>query len=275
MATIHPTAVIDPKAEIAADVEIGPFCVIGPSVAIGSRCRLTAHVHLSGHTIIGAGTRIAPFASLGTPPQSTKYRGGPTRLIVGADCDIREAVTMNTGTEDGGGITQVGDRCFLMAGSHVGHDCRVGNDVTIANNTVLGGHVILGDHVVLGGQSAIHQFVRIGEGAMVAGVSGAPTDLIPFGFAIGSHANLDGLNYVGMKRRGFSRATIHQLRLAYQQLFLGNGTFSDRMEAVEREFGGDPQVRKVLEFIRAGRTRPLMQAIRGTRSSRLGPADTP
>lgn len=271
MAIIHPTAVIDPKADIAADAEIGPFCVIGARVAIGSRCRLTAHVHLSGHTIVGAGTRIAPFASLGTPPQSTKYRGGTTRLIVGADCDIREAVTMNTGTEDGGGVTQVGDRCFLMAGSHIGHDCCVGNDVTIANNTVLGGHVILGDFVVLGGQSAIHQFVRIGEGAMLAGVSGAAGDLIPYGFAIGSYATVNGLNYVGMKRRGLSRSAIHQLRQMYQTLFLGDGALSSRIAQVERQFSDSEHVQKVLTFIKGGAKRPLMQTSRGSQDSASGP----
>src|SRR5262249_20611909 len=137
---IHPTAVVDRGAEIAADAEIGPYCVIGPHVVVETGCRLKAHVHVTGHTVIGARTKVAPFASLGTPPQSVKYRGGPTRLAIGPDCDIRENVTMNTGTEDAGGVTEVGARCFFLVGSHVGHDCRGGNDVTLANNAVLGGH---------------------------------------------------------------------------------------------------------------------------------------
>src|SRR5882672_715764 len=147
MPDIHASAVVDAGADIGADVVIGPYCVIGPHVAIAPGCRLVAHVHVSGHTTIGARTVIYPFASLGTPPQSVKYRGGPTRLVVGADCQIREGVTMNTGTEDAGGVTTVGDHCFLMANSHIGHDCRVGNHVTFANGAVLGGHVLVGENV--------------------------------------------------------------------------------------------------------------------------------
>src|SRR5215471_1148512 len=166
MPRIHPTAVVEPNAAIAEGAEIGPYCVIGPNVSIGEGCRLAAHVYVAGHTAIGARTVVAPFASLGTPPQSVKYRGGPTRLVIGADCDIRESVTINTGTEDGGGVTTIGDRCFFLVGSHVGHDCRLGNDITLANNTVLGGHVTVGDFSFLGGLAAIHQFVRIGESVM-------------------------------------------------------------------------------------------------------------
>src|SRR6202521_4568809 len=170
MSAIDPTARIAPGAAIGAGALIGPSCLIGPDVAVGGGCRLIAHVHVAGHTSIGARTVIYPFVSLGTPPQSVKYRGGATRLVVGADCDIRENVTMNIGTEADRGITQIGDRCFFMVGAHVGHDCQVGSDVTMANNAVLGGHVTVGDHVMFGGQSAVHQFVRIGESAMTAGV---------------------------------------------------------------------------------------------------------
>src|SRR5215470_1419900 len=160
MTAIDATAHIATGCEIGKDVTIGPYCVIGPNVVIGDGCRLVAQVHVTGHTKIGARTVIYPFASLGTPPQSVKYRGGPTKLVVGADCDIREGVTMNTGTEDGGGVTEIGDRCFLMAGSHVAHDCKVGHDVTFANNAVIGGHASVGDHSFLGGQAAVRQFVR-------------------------------------------------------------------------------------------------------------------
>src|SRR5215468_11362003 len=170
-AVIDPTALIADGAVIGPQATIGPYCVIGPNVTIGEGCTLIAHVHVTGHTTIGLGTRIYPFASLGTPPQSVKYRGGPTQLEIGAGCDIREHVTMNIGTEDGGGITRVGDRGFFMVGSHVGHDCLIGNDVVLANNAVLGGHVVLGNNAVLGGGAAIHQFVRIGESAMISGVT--------------------------------------------------------------------------------------------------------
>jgi UDP-N-acetylglucosamine acyltransferase len=264
MPSIHPTAVVDRGAEIAADVQIGPYCVIGANVVLGEACRLGAHVHLAGHTTIGARTVVAPFVSLGTPPQSVKYRGGPTRLVIGADCDIREGVTINTGTEDGGGITEIGARCFFLTGSHVGHDCRIGNDVTLANNAVLGGHVTIGDYAALGGHAAVHQFVRIGESAMISGVSGIAGDVIPFAFAIGQRAVLDGLNVVGLRRRGFGRSEVHRLRRAYRALFMSDGLFRDRLNAVERDFAGDPLVGKVIAFIRHKSARPLMLPFNST-----------
>src|SRR5882672_1966704 len=167
MSDIHASAIVDAGADIGPDVVIGPYCVIGPHVTIGTR------------------TLIYPFASLGTPPQSVKYRGGPTRLIIGANCQIREGVTMNIGTEDGLGLTEVGDRGFFMAYSHVGHDCRVGHDVTFANAATLGGHCTIGDHVFMGGLSAVHQFTRIGAHAMIAGMTGLRSDVIPFAVATG------------------------------------------------------------------------------------------
>jgi UDP-N-acetylglucosamine acyltransferase len=261
MAEIDPTARIEPGAVIGKGVSIGPYCVIGPHVVIGDGCRLIAHVHVGGHTTIGSRTTLYPFASLGTPPQSVKYRGGPTRLVVGADCDIREGVTINTGTEDDRGVTEVGDRCWLMVGSHVGHDCKVGSDVTFANNVALGGHVTIGDFVVLGGQAAVRQFVRIGESAMVVGLSGVRADVIPFGLVQGPLADLIGLNVVGMRRRGSSKADIHRLRQAYEAMFFGGGTFRQRLEEVAAQNGGDPLVAKVIAFIRSG-TRPLTMAIR-------------
>jgi len=264
MAAIDPTARLAPGAVIGQDVTIGPYCVIGPHVVIGDGCRLVAHVHLTGHTTIGARTVIYPFASLGTPPQSVKYRGGATRLTVGADCDIREGVTLNIGTEDDRGHTEVGDRCFLMVGSHVAHDCRVGSDVIFANNVVLGGHVSVGDSVVFGGQAAVRQFVRIGEGAMIVGLSGVRADVIPFGLVQGPLAELIGLNIVGMRRRGSSKADIHRLRQAYEAMFFGAGTLRERLDAVARQSGSYPLVGKVIDFIRSG-SRPLTMA--GRRAS--------
>ena len=262
MPAIHATAVIERGAEIAAGATIGPYCVIGANVAIAEGCRLVAHVHVTGHTSIGAGTVVQPFASLGTPPQSARYRGGPTRLVIGAHCDIREGVTVNTGTEEDRGITEIGDRCCMMAGSHVGHDCRVGAHVTFANNAVLGGHVTVGDNVFLGGQAAVHQFVRIGEGAMIAGVTGVSEDVIPFGFCIGQRGFLSGLNVVGLRRRGCTRADLLRLRRAYRMLFEEGGTLQERVAATAAAYADDPLIGRIVAFVRADAKRPLMQPAR-------------
>jgi UDP-N-acetylglucosamine acyltransferase len=271
---IDPTARIAEGARIGEGAEIGPYCLVGPQVEIKDGVRLLAHINVTGATTIGEGTIVYPFSSLGTPPQSVHYRGGATKLIVGANCQLRESVTMNTGTEDGGGETRVGDRCFLMVGSHVGHDCQLGNDVTLANNVVLGGHVSVGDFTFLGGHVAIHQYVRIGEGVMMAGMSAARDDIIPFGFALGQTGALVGLNVVGLQRRGASRAELHRLRHAYRSLFFAEGRIADRIDAVEREFAGDPLVGKVIAFIRAGGKRPLMRprARRGSEGQGDDPA---
>lgn len=266
---IDPTARIDPQAKIGHDVTIGPYCVVGPDVVLGDGARLVAHVHLTGHTRIGARTVIYPFASLGTPPQSVRYKGEPTQLIVGADCDVRENVTMNIGTVDGGGTTRVGDGCFLMVGSHVAHDCSVGNQVTFANNVVLGGHVEVGDYVVFGGQAAVRQFVRIGEGAMVVGLSGVRADVIPWGLVSGHFAHLVGLNVVGMRRRGASKAEIHRLRGAFRAAFFGEGIFRERLERVAADADSDPRILRMVEFIRSG-TRPLTMA-----TDRMAGAEAP
>lgn len=256
MSNIDSTARVADGATIGHDVVIGPFCTVGPNVSLGDGCRLVSHVNVTGHTSIGPRTVVGPFSSLGTPPQSVGYRGGPTKLVVGADCDIREHVTMNTGLEDFGGITRVGDGCMFMVNSHVAHDCTVGNKVTFANNAVLGGHVEVGDNVVFGGGAAVRQFVRIGEGAMLVGLSGIRADVIPYGMAHGPLAHLVGLNVIGMRRRGLSKAEIHQVRSAYQALFFGEGEFKSRLERVAAEFADNALVMRIVEFIRAGK-RPL------------------
>jgi len=258
---IDPSARIEAGAQIGKNVSIGPYCTIGANVTIGDDCRLVGHVNLTGHTTIGPRTVIYPFASLGTPPQSFSYRGEPTKLVVGADCDIRESVTMNTGTAQDRGVTTVGDKCFFMVGSHVAHDCQVGNNVVFANNIMLGGHVVIGDNVVFGGGVAVRQFARIGEGAMIVGMSGVRADVIPWGMAQGPLANLIGLNVIGMRRAGAPKADILNVRRAYQALFFGEGEFRARLDQVERDFGGDARVRKIVDFIRAGK-RPLTMAIK-------------
>jgi UDP-N-acetylglucosamine acyltransferase len=260
---IDALARIEAGASIGAGVSIGPYCTVGPHVTVGEGCRLLAHVNLTGHTTIGSRTVIRPFASLGSPPQSVHYRGGPTRLVVGADCDIRENVTMNTGTEDGGGVTEVGDHCFLMVGTHVGHDCKVGNNVVFANNVLLAGHVTVGDHVVFGGSAAVRQFTRIGEGAMIVGLSGARADVIPWGMVQGApFGNLVGLNVIGMRRNGFAKSDVHGYRAAFRTLFFGDGEFRARLERIASEYAGNVHVGKMIDFIRAGK-RPLTMGKRG------------
>ena len=221
--------------------------------------RLIAHVNVTGATTIGEGTVVYPFSSLGTPPQSVHYRGGPTRLIIGARCDLRESVTMNTGTEDGGGVTRVGDRCFIMVGAHVGHDCQVGDDVNLANNVVLGGHVSVGEHTFLGGHVAIHQYVRIGEGVMMAGMSAARDDIIPFGFALGQTGALVGLNMVGLRRRGATRAEMHRCVTPIARCFLSKAALPTASTRSSVNSADDPLVGKMIAFIRAGGKRPLMR----------------
>ena len=266
---IDPSARVSPGATIGARATIGPYCVIGPHAEIGEGCRLVAQVHVAGHTTIGARTVIYPFASLGTPPQSTRYRGGPTRLAIGSDSEIRENVTINIGTEDDRGITEIGDHCFLMAGSHVAHDCKVGSHVTFANNVVIGGHVNIGDHVFLGGQAAVRQFVRIGTGVMVVGLSGVRADVIPYASVQGPLAQLVGLNVVGLARRGFAKTDIRQLRAAYRYLFLGDGVFRDRVQQLNDTYADSPLVANVVAFIRSGK-RPLLTSVRRRGSAASG-----
>jgi UDP-N-acetylglucosamine acyltransferase len=261
---IDPSSRVADGAKVADDVEIGPFCSVGPDVELRAGVRLVSHVNVAGVTAIGERSIVYPFASLGTPPQSTGYRGGATRLTIGSDCQIREGVTISTGTEDHGEVTTVGDRCFLMANSHVGHDCHVGDDVVFANGAVLGGHVSIADHVFIGGNTAVHQFCRAGEGAMLGGMSGITRDVIPFGFAFGPKAELVGLNVVGLKRRKFDRSDIHRIRSAYRVLFFDSGTFAERLERIAGEFGTDPVIGKIVSFIRDGGKRsPMMPAAAG------------
>jgi UDP-N-acetylglucosamine acyltransferase len=260
MPQIHPTAIVERGARLAESVSIGPFCHIGPEVELGERVEALSHVVIAGRTSIGEGTRIFPFASIGHQPQDLKYKGEPSRLVIGRNNLIREQVTMNPGTEGGGMLTRVGDGCLFMVGVHVAHDCIIGDHVIMANNATLGGHVVVGDYAVFGGLSAVHQFVRVGQHAMIGGVTGVERDVIPDGSALGDRARLSGLNIVGMQRRGFTRDEIQALRTAYQMLFHAeNGTFAGRLEEVTRQFGDARPVRDVLDFIRADSSRGLCQ----------------
>jgi UDP-N-acetylglucosamine acyltransferase len=254
---IHATAVVERGAEIGTRVTIGPFCMVGPHVVLGDDVELISHAVVAGRTVVGAGTRIFPHASIGHQPQDLKYKGEPSTLSVGARCIIREGVTMNPGTEGGGMETAVGEDCLFMANSHVAHDCCIGHHSILANNTMLAGHCRIGNYVILGGGCAVQQFVRIGDHAFVGGLSGVENDLIPYGMALGNRAHLAGLNIVGLKRRGFTRDDIHTLRRAYRLLFADEGTLKERVEDVAAEFEKHPIVHEILDFIRAGGDRAL------------------
>lgn len=257
----HPTAIIEKGAEIG-DAVIGPFCHVGSSVKLDDGVVLESHVVVQGPTEIGSGTHIYSFALIGGPPQHLGHKGEPTRLVIGRDNIIREHVTMHRGTVAGGGVTRVGDNGYFMAGAHVAHDCAVGDKVIFANGAGIGGHVHVGDVAFLGAYCAVHQHCRIGEHAFIGGCAAVTCDIIPYASAVGNHAHLAGLNVVGLKRRGFSRKAIHELRSAYKRLFFGDGVFKERIELARQKHGESPEVQRVLSFIEEGKTRPLMTAAR-------------
>ena len=243
---IHPSAVIDPAARIGAGCEIGPFCVVGPQVELGRGVVLKSHVVVTGETAIGDETTVFPFASIGEIPQDLKFRGERARLEIGARNRIREYVTMNPGTEGGGGVTRIGDDGLFMANCHVAHDCQIGNRVVLVNSVAVAGHCVLGDDVIVGGLSGIHQFVRIGRGAMIGALSMVTADVIPYGLVQGPRAHLDGLNLVGLKRRGANRAEIAELREVLARLH--DGSFRDTARELASMDRG-AMVGEVLDFI--------------------------
>lgn len=254
---IHPTAIIEDGAKIGDEVKIGPYAMVGRDVTLGDGVEIVSHAVVAGHTTIGARTRIFPFASIGHQPQDLKFKGEVSTLTIGTDCLIREGVTMNPGTEGGGLKTTVGNNCAFLANSHVGHDCIVGNNVILSNNVMLAGHVTIGDFVIAGGGAAVIQFARVGNHAFLGGMSGLEHDLIPYGMALGNRAYLSGLNIVGLQRRGFSRADIHDLRRAYRAMFAAEGTMAERVADVAEEFSGHPIVAEIVEFIRGDSKRSL------------------
>lgn len=256
-AKVHATAVVDSNAELGEGVEIGPGCVIGPHVKIGPRTQLIAHVFIESHTELGADNVVFPFAGLGGTPQDLSYKGEPTKLVIGDNNVIREHATLHRGTVRGRSVTEVGDHCLIMGNCHVAHDCRVGNHVIMAQTATIGGHVQVGDYAFLGGLSGVHQYGRVGRHAFVGASALMTTDLIPFGTAVGNHAHLDGLNVVGMKRRGFSREKIHDVRSAYRLLFAEEGTFQERLEDCAQLYAGNTEVMEIVDFIRADAPRSL------------------
>ncbi len=250
MPGIHPTAVIAPSASLADDVEVGPYSVIGPHVRVGAATRIQSHVVLDGHTTIGSACTVFPFACIGTQTQDLKYRGGVAHVEIGDQTTIREYVTVNASTDDGG-ITRIGSRCHIMAYAHVAHDCRVGNEVILANCGTLAGHVILEDQVILGGLSAVHQFVRVGRLCIIGGCSKVTQDVPPFMMADGNPLQVHTINAIGLKRKNISAEAQRLLKKAHKILYRHSLSTSQAVARLETELEQLEEIRHLVEFIRA------------------------
>lgn len=250
---IHPQAIVHPDAKLGPGVKIGAFSTIGEHVRIGPETIIGSHVVVEGWTEIGEKCQISPFSSLGAAPQAIRYRGEPTRLVIGDRNIIREFVTINRGTPEGGGITTMGSGNLIMAYSHIAHDCKIGNQVIMANSSTLAGHITVEDFAIVGGVVAIHQFVRVGCYAIVGGASAIPQDIPPYMTASGNRARLYGLNLVGLKRHRFPEATISSLKQAYRILFRSHLPLRKAMEKVEQEIPDLPEIRHLLEFLRSSK----------------------
>ena len=253
---IHNTAIVDSKAKVASSVDIGPYTIIGPNVEIGEDVIIYSHVNISGNTKIGKGNKIYPFASIGNDPQDLKYNGEKTKLIIGDNNKIREYVTINPGTEGGGGLTRIGNNCLFMISSHVAHDCYIGNNVIIANNVPLGGHVTIENNVVIGGNSAVQQFTRIGEMAMIGGMTGVLHDVIPYGLSTGNRNILQGLNLIGLRRAKFDNKDILGLNEAYKEIF-ATKNLTENISKLNGVFKENPLVKNVVEFITKDKKRSI------------------
>jgi UDP-N-acetylglucosamine acyltransferase len=261
--SIHPTALVEDGAVLGAGVEIGPFCHVGPRVVLEDGVRLLSHVAVTGITRVGARTVVHPQTVLGGEGQIRGNDFTEGRLTIGPDCVLREMVSMNVGSRIGGGTTNVGARGYFMANSHVGHDCHVGDDVTFANSVALGGHVTIGDRVIFGGLAAVQQFCRVGQGAMVGGLTGVNRDVIPYAMAFGDHAELAGLNLIGLKRRGLSRDAINAMRGTFRLVFYGHdGSLADRARAARARWPDVQEVSEMVDFILADAKQELCLARR-------------
>ena len=248
MSNVHPSAIIEAGAQIDPSARVGPLCVVGEHVTLGAGVHLKSHVVVTGRTEVGADTVIFPFSVIGGIPQDLKFKGEDSRLIIGKRNRIREHVTMNSGTEAGGGVTRIGDDGLFMAGCHVAHDATIGNRCVLVNSVAIAGHCVLADEVIVGGLSGVHQFVRIGRGAIIGAVTMVTKDVIPYGLVQAPRGELDGLNLVGLKRRGVERSDITALRAAFQMLAQGEGTFFSRAERLRDETTSE-YVREIVNFI--------------------------
>ena len=253
---IHKTAIVDVKAKISDNVKIGPYCFIGPDVEIGANSVLYSHVNIVGNTKIGKNNQIYPFSSIGTPPQDLKYKGEKNSLIIGNNNKFREYVNINPGTEQGGRVTTVGDDNLFMVYCHVAHDCSISNNIVLANNVQVGGHVSIQNNAIVGGSCAIHQFSRIGESAMVGGMTGVLSDVIPFGLSMGNRNNLMGLNLIGLRRSKVSNENIKKIQLSYEIIFK-TPSFRENIEQLNNDLKENEFVKKILSFINTDKKRPI------------------
>ena len=253
---IHKTAIISEKAIIEDNVEIGPYSIIGPNVKISNNTKIHSHVNLVGNTSIGSGNEIFPFASIGTPPQDLKYKGEKNSILIGDNNKLREYVNINPGTEQGGGVTKIGNNNLFMVYCHVAHDCNVSNNIVLANNVQVGGHVVIQDNAIIGGSCAIHQFSRIGESSMVGGMTGVLSDVIPFGLSIGNRNNLVGLNLIGLRRAKISNENIKIMQEAYNNIFKTEN-FRSNIDNLDSEIKNNKFVNKIINFIIADKKRPI------------------
>lgn len=259
---IHPTAVVGRGVELGEGVTIGPYAVIEGAITIGKQTRIGPHVVIQGRTKIGERNSIFQFASIGSKPQDLKYKDEPSRLEIGDENQIREYVTMNPGTSGGGMVTRVGSKSLFMMGSHVAHDCFIGDHVIMANSSALAGHVTLEDYVIVGGLAAVHQFVRVGESAMLGGGAMVNLDVPPYCSAWGDRAKLRGLNLVGLKRRGFTSGQIRRLKEAYELLFLSGRCFAEALKSAQERLGDSAEVAHLLSFVSSSK-RGIAPAARG------------
>jgi UDP-N-acetylglucosamine acyltransferase len=261
--SLHPTSVVESGAVVGAGVEIGPFCHVGGRAILEEGVRLRSHVSVTGVTRIGARCDLYPGVAVGGDSQIRGNDFADGRLEIGADCVLREMVSMHVGSRKGGGLTKVGACGYFMANSHVGHDCRVGEGVTFANSVALGGHVEIGDGVIFGGLSAVQQFCRVGKGAMIGGLTGVNRDVIPYAMAFGDHVLLAGLNLIGLKRRGLSRDTINAMRATFRSVFYGEGgKLADRARTAKAKYAGMAEVGEMVDFILADSKQELCLARR-------------
>ena len=253
---IHKTAIVDPKARISPTVKIGPFSIIGPNVEINDNTEIQSHVSIMGNTIIGKDNKIYSFSSIGSDPQDLKYIGEDTKLEIGDNNKIREYVTINPGTQGGGGLTKIGNNCLFMVSSHIAHDCMVGNNVILANNVPLGGHAEIQDNVIIGGNSAVQQFTRVGKCAMIGGMCGVVRDVIPYGIAHGNRSILHGLNLIGLRRKNIQNKEIMILYDAYKEIFKTEN-LTQNLNNLSSDLKKNELVLEVVNFIEKDRKRPI------------------
>jgi len=253
---IHKTSFVDKNAKIAKNVKIGPYCVIGPNVILDENVEIYSHVNIAGNTKIGSGTKIYPFASIGTDPQDLKFKGEKNNLIIGSNNTIREYVTINPGTESGGGTTKVGNNCLFMVSAHIGHDCKIGSNIVVANNAAIAGHVIIEDSVIIGGNSAVQQFTRIGRLAMIGGMTGVLKDVIPFGLSFGNRNYLRGINLIGLKRKKYENKKIFELDAAFKKIF-SSKNLHENLSKINGEYKENDLVAEVIKFISKDKKRPI------------------